>query len=218
MNTFADYKAFILAMLGDEKQKRYSDDMLKAGLRMALADYDRFLPMRTEVTVTVNRSNGNQVFLDWYPAFDQTVLGVRRSGTGSARGFFGNTANRFLHERISTGSLITLFNQRPFAKGEKIILQLSGQHTIENLYEAHDTSVPDGHADTLCRGAAGYAMQIRASAVGEVFGKRIEDYNNLIQQGKLMIGRFLQTLEEISRLQGGFGAAIPTGKGFDVDG
>lgn len=217
MNTFEDYKAFVLAILGDEKQKRYGDDMLRTALRMALADYDRYLPRRTEIAVTVSRNDGNRLYLDWVPALDQTILSIRRSGAGSARGRFGTAVPRFLYERISTGSLITLFNQEPVAKGEKLILQLSGHHTIEALSEASDTSVPDGHADILCQGAAGYAMQIRASAVGEVFGKRIEDYNNLLQQGKLMIGRFLQTLEEISRLQGGFGAAILTGKGFDVD-
>ncbi len=217
MKSFEDYKAFVLAMLGDQKQKRYSDDLIKTALRMALADYDRYLPRRMEVSVTVSRSNGNRLYLDWVPALDQTISGIRRSGSGSTRGYFGTAVPRFLYERISTGSLITLFNQEPVAKGEKLILQLSGHHTIETLSEASDTSVPDGHADMLCQGAAGYAMQIRASAVGEVFGKRVEDYNNLLQQGKLMIGRFLQTLEEISGFQGGFGAAIPTGKGFDVD-
>ena len=47
---------------------------------------------------------------------------------------------------------------------------------------------------TVCGGAAGYAMQIRARSVTEVFGKRPEDTDHLISQGDELIDAFLLDL------------------------
>ena len=53
MESFDDFRSQILITLGDENGKRFSDEMLKTGLRSALADYDRYCPHVCEIISSV---------------------------------------------------------------------------------------------------------------------------------------------------------------------
>ncbi len=78
---------------------------------------------------------------------------------------------------------------------------------------AAEDGIPSAHAVEICRGAAGYAMQIRAAAVTEVFGRRSEDVRSLLQQGETLCGRYRKTLAALSLTETG-NPALPDGAGF----
>ena len=69
---------------------------------------------------------------------------------------------------------------------------------IKGLDDAQQTTAADAHALTIAAGASGYAMQIRARSVTEVFGKRPEDREALMQQADQMIAAFLNQMKEIT--------------------
>ncbi len=79
-----------------------------------------------------------------------------------------------------------------------LVMDVPVPHTIKGLGDGKVTTVPDGHALTLCGGAAGYAMRIRARSVTEVFGKRPEDREALSSQANRLIGDFENDLKKIS--------------------
>lgn len=60
--------------------------------------------------------------------------------------------------------------------------------------------IPHEYTTEVTQGAAGYALQIRARAITEVFGKRPEDREALEHQGQEMIDRYLSNLDILSRL------------------
>jgi len=70
---------------------------------------------------------------------------------------------------------------------------------IGGLDGAAQTTIPDSLMLTVCTGAAGYAMLIRARAVTEVFGKRPEDREALTAQGESLIRDFLSELLAAAR-------------------
>ena len=82
--------------------------------------------------------------------------------------------------------------------GTKLQLTLGCPHTIKGLDDAQQTTAADAHALTIAAGASGYAMQIRARSVTEVFGKRPEDREALMQQADQMIAAFLKQMKEIT--------------------
>lgn len=63
-------------------------------------------------------------------------------------------------------------------------------YTIRNLDNAGDTTVDDEDSIMLSKGAAGFAMEIRARSVTEVFGKRPEDTERLIEQAGILKAQF----------------------------
>ena len=58
--------------------------------------------------------------------------------------------------------------------------------------------VPREYASIVSRGAAGYALKIRAYAVTEVFGKRPEDREALERQADELITQYLDKLNALA--------------------
>ena len=72
---------------------------------------------------------------------------------------------------------------------------LPNKDTIQGLDGSQTTMVPEELFLTVCTGAAGYALQIRARSVTEVFGKRTEDTQHLTEQGRHLETQFLAALD-----------------------
>lgn len=200
MKTVTDYRADIRTILGDESGRRYSDSMIDMGLREALGAYRTFCPRKETVKQRVSAVDGVSVIL---PGFLDTGIEVLTARNGS--GYWLEFGEYRTEEKVY---LNCYGMQNLPAAGEMLTLELSCPHSIKDLDAAKVTTVPDLHSLTVCIGAAGYSMRIRARSVTEVFGKRPEDREALSSQANRLLTDFTK---ELSRMQPAVYDPLPRG-------
>ncbi len=186
MKTITDYRTETLITLGDTAGKRYSEAQLDSALRQALIRLNKSRPVRETYRVKVADREIRDVIINWCPGPGADILSVRDES-----GEWLNTADY----RTGGKLLLTIYNSRVPEVGETLQLEVTGAHTISGLDDAGNTTVPDALMQTICTGAAGYAMRIRARSVTEVFGKRPEDTDKLILQAGFLLADFEADLE-----------------------
>ena len=125
----------------------------------------------------------------------------------------GDTAGRRYSEiltiRNAAGEVLTAADYRTGARtylqfyntpsvpevGDTLTIELGQPHRIKGLDGSETTTVPEDLMLTVCTGAAGYALQIRARSVTEVFGKRPEDTERLLSESRLLETQFIAALD-----------------------
>ena len=205
MKGVEEYRRECRVLLGDAAGRRYSDEMLDMGLREALGVYRSYCPRKETVMQRAQAVDGMSVMLP-APPLDPGVeiLTVRDADTGLWLEFAVYTTDRNTYINCYSGPVP--------AAGARLSLELSCPHFIKGLDEHPVTTVPDAHSVTVCSGAAGYAMRIRARSVTEVFGKRPEDREALMNQADQMITEYFEAL---SRLRPAVFDPMPRG-GFPI--
>ncbi len=186
MKTITDYRTEILIILGDTAGKRYSEAQLDAALRQALGRLNKSRPAREIYKVKVADREIRDVIINWCPGPGADILSVR------------NEAGEWLSAadyRTGGKTYLTIYEGGAPEIGDQLQLEVTGAHTISGLDNAGSTSIPDSLMETVCTGAAGYAMRIRARSVTEVFGKRPEDTDKLILQADFLLADFEADLE-----------------------
>ena len=187
MKTISDYRTETLILLGDTAGRRYSEAQLDTAIRQALSMLRKYLPQKETVEKAVAAANGREIILNWCPASDAEILTIRNAG-GEVL-----TAADY---RTGTRMYLQFYNSPMIpAAGDTLTLELGLPHTIKNLDQSETTTVPDDLYLTVCTGAAGYALQIRARSVTEVFGKRPEDTERLIEEGRHLETEFIAALD-----------------------
>lgn len=214
---FDFYQNIIREITGDPAGKRFPEETLRAGLKLALNDYERYFPrIRFEdVTATLAGENllklhavfppGDSLIGIRFPEPNTEIVAVDRNKVVFTEG------QTFL--RISP---ILQFMLR-YTNGSKLRLILSTPHTIAALQDSMtETSVPYIHAVTIAKGAAAYALRIRANAVAEIHGKRMEEINALRHEAKTLFNEFRLELAERGISEKGLYEPLPDGVPFPV--
>lgn len=187
MKTISEYRTETLILLGDPSGKRYSEAILDTGIRQALGTLRKYLPRKETVSAEAAAVNGRDVILDRCPPSDAEILTIRNEN--------GDILRASDH-RTETQTCLRFYDPRMIPEPEDtLMLELGFSHTIKGLDERPETTVPEDLFITLCMGAAGYALQIRARSVAEVFGKRPEDTDNLIREGRHLETQFIAALD-----------------------
>ncbi len=186
MKTVEDYRAETRIILGDTAGKRYSEAQLDTALRQALDRLNKCRPVKVTYKVRVAERETRDVILNWCPGYDADILTARNES-----GEWLDAADY----RTGGKTYLTIYGGRIPEPGESLLLEVTGAHTISGLDNAGQTTVPDSLMLTVCTGAAGYAMRIRARSVTEVFGKRPEDTDKLILQSSFLLADFEADLE-----------------------
>ena len=182
MKTISDYRTETLVLLGDAAGRRYSETQLNTAIRQALSMLRKYLPNKDTIEKTVAAVNGREITLVWSPTPDAEILTIR-----NANGEVLTAADY----RTGTRTYLQFYNSPMIpGVGDTLSLEIGLPHTIKNLDSATDTTVPDDLFLTVCTGAAGYALQIRARSVTEVFGKRPEDTERLLEEADRMIAQY----------------------------
>lgn len=193
MKTVTDFRRDCLVLLGDESGRRYSDSVIDMGFREALPGYGVFFPCIEEIQGRVVRYDDVCAVVPWIPGSGPAVRRVRRVSTGEE-----------LHcvMEMRPGELLCEFcdSVQPVV-GELLLIEYQGSHTIKGLDDAKLTTIPSVHEYVLIKGAAGYAMRIRARSITEVFGKRPDDRAALMEQAEGLINEFLSELKHISLIK-----------------
>ncbi|HPB40953.1 MAG TPA: hypothetical protein PLD39_08815 [Flexilinea sp.] len=212
MESFDDFKSQILAILGDENRKRFSDEMLKTGLRSALTDYDRYCPCVREIISSVEAIDEQTFTVLPQPTANQQLYGILWIDPATKQ----IIEPSFIATPSDSGLRIRPDRKIPLSVGDPISLRVREAHSIQGLDSSAITSVPIMHRSFLCEGAAGYALQVRASAITEVFGKRPEDSARLLQLSRELLDRFHAVLADLSRTGGEWAGAVFPSKGFEI--
>ena len=187
MKTISDYRAETLILLGDAAGRRYSEAQLDTAIRQALDQLRKYVPRKDTETKVVASVDGTEAVLDWCPSSVTEILTIRNAG--------GDVLDAADY-RTGLKTYLQFYNTRPVpAAGDTLSLELGLPHKIKNLDSATETSVPEDLFLTVCLGAAGYALQIRARSVTEVFGKRPEDTDKLIREGCHLETQFIAALD-----------------------
>ena len=189
MREISDYRAGCRVVLGDQGGRRYDDNTLDMGFREALPVYRSFCPRRVTITQSVKGVEGCSLLLP--PLEPGTEVQTVRIVDGPWLSFGVYQDDRSLYLNVYA------YEQMPVV-GTQLQLTLSVPHFIKGLDDAQQTTVPNTHSLTLIKGAAGYAMRIRARSVTEVFGKRPEDRAALMDQADGMEREFRGLLKEIA--------------------
>ena len=179
-NDFTFYLSLIRGLVADEAGKRFPNTTLRAALRQALNDYQRAFPRLRTVPARVAFVDEFSLRIDAPVPEDELIIGLRFPGPESEvvllEGDPVRRENGLLFLR-----LVPELRRRVRRIGASgIDLVLSAPQTIAGLDEnMTETTVPTRHAPTLAKGAAAAASGIRAAAVTEVHGKRVEEITAL---------------------------------------
>ena len=187
MKTVSEYRTAVLTVLGDPGGRRYSEEQIDLALKEALGKLGSFRPNRETVKVKIAQMRGKEAVIKWVPDPSSDVLTVRdESGHWYCAADYRTGGRMYLQ----------LYGDVFAGEGDTLLLEISHPHTIQGLGGETSTTVPESLSLTVAAGAAGYAMRIRARSVTEVFGKRPEDTERLIEQSEILIGEYLAELGE----------------------
>ena len=185
MRTAADYRRGVLTVLGDPGGRRYLEDQVNMALEMALGDLSKYRPNKDAAKIKIAAMRGREAVLKWQPEPGYDILTIRNED--------GSKWYDASDYQTGAWTYLEFYGEKVPAEGDTLLLELSLSHTIQGL-NGERTSVPDDLYTTVCSGAAGYAMRIRARSVTEVFGKRPEDTERLIEQAETLITEYLMQL------------------------
>lgn len=204
MKTIEDYRADMLTILGDSAGRRYSENMLDAGIREALGPYRAFFPNKNSIIMRVTEIDGISVALSGLLPPDADIL-TARIEAGLWLEYSVYRTDQKLYLNLQPNSPVP-------AVGDNLKMEVSAPHCIKGLNNATMTTVPDPHEFVICKGASGYAMRIRARSVTEVFGKRPEDRAALMEQADSLVTEYFS---DLSQLQPSVYDPLPRG-GFEI--
>jgi hypothetical protein len=204
MLTINEYRADMLTILGDAGARRYTDSILDMGLREALGPYKAYFPRKETITMKAAEVNGTSVTLSGMLPQDAEIITIR-TNSGNWLDYGEYRTDQKIYIQVYSKDYIP-------AAGETLKLEIRNPHTIKGFLNGTITTIPDTHENTVCLGASGYAMRIRARSITEVFGKRPEDREALMNQADSMITEYFS---QLATLQPASHDPLPRG-GFPV--
>ena len=216
-NDFTFYLNLIRGLVADEAGKRFPDAMLRSALRQALNDYQRAFPRLRTVPARAAFVDEFSLRIDAPVPEDELIIGLRFPGPESEvvllEGDPVRRENGLLFLR-----LVPELRRRVRRIGASgIDLVLSVPQTIAGLDEnMTETTVPTRHAPTLAKGAAAAAFGIRAAAVTEGHGKRVEEITALSSAAKTLFSEFRGELAELGMMETGGFSALSDGPSFPI--
>jgi len=190
--TLAGLKPRILQLLGDPAGLRYSDAQLAEACRQALTDYDHFAPLILTVVITVSEG-GRYLRLTAPPG----LLGIRRV-VFPFEGEDSPPTDRYFWY-WEAGAPCLQFSGPAYPKsGDRLQLTCAVRNRLYGLDDAEETTIPADLDSLLVRGVAGYAMMMRAIALGETVNARPAQ-NRLLERSSTLIQDYKSQVAAVAR-------------------
>lgn len=204
------YTSTVQGLLGDPSGARFTPALVANGLRSALKIFSTSVPLVNRLDFTITSSGPSQhvasvtkldVLLQVFYPYEPTVeLASQLQNVPPYSAHFNGSCLELSLTGLPTPRV-----------GQHIFLLYTTTHTINGLDGATLTSVDPEHELLICDGAAGFAAMLRASAIAEGFGKRQEDYDNLMKLSDKYLKSFYASLAGLSLAHPPFSALPPTG-------
>ncbi len=159
-NALGVYERRVTALVNSGGAPSASLPLIDEGLRQALAEYSRAVPLTME-TVVVLPGDGREIALDtlsglvdvtdvWWP-FDSTAA-TEIWPPNRVAGF------RLWWDDARPVLFLTAKDQSQPQLNDEVRIWYTKLHTISGLDAAAVTTIPDEHESVLVRGAAGYVL------------------------------------------------------------
>lgn len=214
---FDFYKGIVRELTADEAGKRFPDQTIRAGLRLALNDYQRYFPRTRSEDVAATLVGENLLKLHAVFPPGDSLIGIRFPEPNTEIVAIDRDKVVFSDGQTCLRLSPMLQFMLKYTNGSKLRLILSTPHTIAALEDGiTETSIPVLHAVTIAKGATAYALRIRANAVTEIHGKRIEEINALRQEAKTLFNEFRIELAERGICEKGLYEPLPSGVPFPI--
>jgi hypothetical protein len=211
MITLTTLKSRLLQALQDPAEKRYNDSTLEEAIRQALDRINQRLPNIVSHTFTVSQGGRTQSVAGLEGCLYLVSVSINPDdGAGvelEPESGFSYRLQNGVSSLHFTGRLI------PHA-GDVICVTSAEPHTLADLDEAATTTLPAACVNALVDGAAGEACLQRAVALTETYGARTVEVTHLLDQSRVLMERFEQSLGQFKTLQE-FG--FPPGFALDAD-
>jgi hypothetical protein len=162
MSNLAEIRGRVRKKLWDVSQAVWSDELLEQAIRTALDAYSQILPQGSSAVVSL-AAGGRQLDLFMLDGL-LNVARVYWPYDSTEETWPPNRVRGFRLDWIATNPLLTLTafdGQQPQA-GDEVKIWYTCRHTLEDLDEADQTSLPEAHESLLVLGAAGQAVQGRS--------------------------------------------------------
>ena len=211
MSALAAFRTRVLLMLGDTGAARYSNDAIDEALKQALSMYSNAYPGIDCQEITIAAAGRDQSLascvsfmnlIDFvYPYDSSTADPLIFSGSFY---MYWKAGMPYLH----------IGGSRVPAAAEKILVNFSAYHAIEDLDSAEATTIRGDHESYLVIGAAGIAAINRGMKVAEAYGSQASDDSQLLVWGNQRLSSFQVILNNL-RISGaprpstGFPGASP---------
>ena len=192
-------KTEILRICGDPNGRRYDESLIVTAIQDALTDMNAFCPHRNFIVTTILSVSGKSVIIPYLPTYgSQRIRAIAPESPSNAKDAASHSVQTALALR-NQYALILSDARHKFHGGDRIVLTVLDHYTVAGFKNGIETNIPESLEFPFCNGAAGYAMQTRAASITEVFGKRVEDHQNLMSHGRRLIEEFRKRLGEADR-------------------
>lgn len=215
MSNLAQIRDRVEQVLLDVSNAIFSPNLIDEGIRQALDEYSRALPLEKESMITLE-SDGRLVSLGnlsglmfvtsvWWPYDEANATWPPNRPRGWQLYWNGTTPYLFFSDERGA---------QPQA-GQKVRLWYATPHSLEGLDGAALTTLPSEHESLLVSGAAGYAAMSRAVDLIETSGADLYGVGLLGVWAQRQLREFRRALQELQRGQARRGQAW--GEGWPLD-
>jgi hypothetical protein len=162
MSNLAELEVRVAGVLWDVSQAVWSQEVLEEAIRTALDAYSQVVPQGTSAVVTLAAA-GRQLDIFMLDGL-LNVTRVYWPYDSTEETWPPNRVKGFRLDWIATNPVLTLtaFDGPQPQTGDEVKIWYTCRHTIEDLDEADETTLPEQHESLLVLGAAGHAVQGRS--------------------------------------------------------
>lgn len=182
----ADYRTATLAALDDASQARFTNAQIDAALRWALDVYTKYRPLVKEYNLD---TDGNAVMElpDDFDAIKIIKVELDATDIDDIR-----EITYYAYIRDEAWWLETV--KETIAADEVLNITYSARHTIDDLDSAAGTTIPTEDEHLVVTGAAGFALQQRASSRLETTNLNDDTIQRMVQLANTEITYFMAAL------------------------
>jgi hypothetical protein len=192
MTDLTTYRTTLLAILDDDDQARYSDDLLDAALRCALTDLDRYFPVeRSEV---IDATGKKRIEL----SADFSAIAIFRVELYDEDHQSKDNSLPFYATHQDTNWIIET-SGAAISSNEYLEIFYTTFNTIEGLDDGSTTTIPIHLINLFQYATAGYAVQLRAQAISENIILSANVPSDLANQAAIWIKEYLTSLQQATR-------------------
>lgn len=198
MAKYDDIKTRLRALLEDNSEQRFSDDLLAAATRQALEELEQRLPRLVSSPFTVTSSGRQQPLLSISDC--RYILSVSAHGEGeTTRELQPETC--FTYLLLNGTPTLHFLGQYIPAAGEGLTIHYAAGYTIEGLDGSPSTSLPPALDGVLVDGAAAQVCLLRAGSLLGRYGSDPRESARLMSISHLWRATFERALNGLKVMQ-----------------
>ena len=200
--TLAQYRTRIAELLDDVSATRYTSAQIDDALRLAINDYSNLRPIVRTYQLDTSGLRVMTLPADFSAV---QITRVQKYSTDPNLMVDYDFIARLVDEQwtIEVPGMI-------FPAGSYLVVTYSAKHTIDGFDSASGTTIDDDNL--LCLGAAGYAVQTRATSRAETINMQPQVQRQLLDLANQFLGQFYARLPQARGISAAYFGDMPADK------